>query len=73
VSLGGEGFAMTLTPMLIERLGIHTIAYSPLANGENFISLFDGEPAIAEGNELKITIDPQQVHLFDTAGQAVGL
>ena len=73
VSLGGEGFAMTLTPTLIERLGIHTIAYAPLANGDNFISLFDGEPAIGTGQELKITIDPQHVHLFDMADQAVGL
>jgi multiple sugar transport system ATP-binding protein len=73
VSLGSEGFAMTLTPTLIERLGIHTIAYSPLADGENFIALFDGEPAVNAGQELKISIDPRQVHLFDTAGQAVGL
>ena len=32
----------------------------------------DGEPAIAEGRELQIGIDPAQVHLFDSAGQAVG-
>ena len=73
VELGEGAFELRLTPILIERLGIHTIAYAPLPDGDSFTALFDGEPAIAEGRELRIGIDPAQVHLFDSAGQAVGV
>ena len=74
VALGGTGFGLSLTPTLIERLGIHTIAYSPLEReaGETFTALFDGEPDIEVGQPVSITIDPAQVHLFDAAGRAVG-
>jgi multiple sugar transport system ATP-binding protein len=73
VTLGAEGgFTLRLTPTLIERLGIHTIAYAPLPGGANFTALFDGEPAIAEGAPLTVGIDPAQAHLFDAAGNTVG-
>jgi multiple sugar transport system ATP-binding protein len=66
------GLSLTLTPTLIERLGIHTIAYAPLPSAENFIALFDGEPPVAEGQAITISIDPAALHLFDAAGQAIG-
>ena len=71
VRLGGAGFTLRLTPTLIERLGIHTIAYAPLDGVGMFTSLFEGEPAIGVTRELEIGIDPAQVHLFDAAGRAV--
>ncbi len=74
VQLGqGRGFDMTLKPALLERLGIHTIVYSPLPGGETFTALFNGEPAIAEGADLMVTIDPHAMHLFDIEGQAIGV
>jgi len=72
VTLGGTGFTLTMTPTLIERLGIHTIAYSPLGNGEPFTTLFDGEPDIEAGKALSVSIDPRQVHLFDADGRTIG-
>jgi multiple sugar transport system ATP-binding protein len=73
VSLGGgKPFSLELTPGLIERLGIHSIAYSPLASGGNFTALFEGEPPIAEGEPMTIGLDPAQVHLFDAEGRAIG-
>jgi multiple sugar transport system ATP-binding protein len=67
-----SGFGLELKPGLIERLGIHTIAYAPLANGQSFTALFDGEPAIAEGEPLRIGVAPSTVHLFDASGTAIG-
>lgn len=72
VALGEAAFVLDLVPGLIERLGIHTIAYAPLPGGESFTALFDGEPAVAAGQGLRIGIDPGAVHLFDTAGAAIG-
>ena len=73
VALGGTGFRIRLAPSIIERLGIHTIAYSPLANGTGqFTALFEGEPAIAEGQPFEIGINPARMHLFDSTGQAIG-
>ena len=73
VELGAAGLALTLTPSLIERLGIHTIAYAELPSGESFTALFDGEPAVAAGTPFAIGIDPALAHLFDASGQAVGI
>ena len=72
ITMGGEGYRLELTPTLIERLGIHTIAYAPLATGQQFTALFDGEPDVAEGRPLTIGVDPGLVHLFDGNGQAIG-
>ena len=72
VELDAGGFTLELTPTLIERLGIHTIAYSPLGATGTFTALFDGEPAVAEGQTIKIGVDPAQVHLFDATGRSIG-
>jgi multiple sugar transport system ATP-binding protein len=72
VELGADGFKLTLAPTLIERLGIHTIAYAPLGPSGMFTALFDGEPLIEAGRNIDIGIDPAQVHVFDAGGQAIG-
>ena len=72
LTLGGGGpFELTLTPGIIERLGIHTLAYCKLASGADFVALFEGEPDIAEGRAFKAGVDPAKCHLFDTDGLAV--
>ena len=38
------GFRLTIKPGIIERLGIHTVAYAPLPNGDTFVALFEGDP-----------------------------
>jgi multiple sugar transport system ATP-binding protein len=65
------GFPLTLTPNIIERLGIHTVTYAPLPNGENFIALFEGDPAIGEDEALSVSIDPNDCHLFGADGLAI--
>jgi len=70
-SLAAAPFTLTLTPNIIERLGIHTIAYSAQPSGENFISLFEGNPTIEDGKPIAIGIDPAQCHLFTADGKAL--
>ncbi|WP_137149975.1 sn-glycerol-3-phosphate ABC transporter ATP-binding protein UgpC [Devosia sp. FKR38] len=69
--LGAGDFTLNVTPNIVEHLGIHTVAYSTLPAGENFIALFEGAPDITEGVAAPISFRLDQVHLFDTAGLAV--
>jgi multiple sugar transport system ATP-binding protein len=71
VRLGGDGFALKVTPYILERLGIHTVAYATLPSGEAFVSLFEGDPAIQDGVEMAVSIDPAACHLFDVDGNAI--
>jgi multiple sugar transport system ATP-binding protein len=69
--LGSGAFRLTITPRIIEHLGIHTVIYASLPAGENLIGLFEGNPRTAEGVPLEIGFEPDQVHLFDARGMAV--
>jgi multiple sugar transport system ATP-binding protein len=64
-------FSLPIRPTIVERLGIHTIAYSPLPSGENFTALFEGNPAIEENVEIAAGVDPVDCHLFDADGLVV--
>ena len=67
----GGGFELTVTPKIVERLGIHTVTYSNLPSGESFTGLFEGDPQVAEGEPFTVGIDPATCHLFDASGRAV--
>ncbi|KRA47438.1 ABC transporter ATP-binding protein [Devosia sp. Root635] len=68
----GEGeVTFTVTPNIVEELGIHTVTYSTLPGGENFVGLFEGDPDVPEGKALDVSFALDQVHLFDQAGLAV--
>ena len=69
--VGPGGFSLTVTPNIVEQLGIHTVIYSTLPGGENFIGLFEGDPSVPEGQPLEVSFALDQVHLFDQAGLAV--
>jgi multiple sugar transport system ATP-binding protein len=69
--LGSGDFTLTITPRIVEHLGIHTITYANLPAGENFVGLFEGNPQVADGQPLVLGFTRDQVHLFDAAGQAV--
>jgi len=71
LQLGTGDFSLRITPNIVEHLGIHTVAYSTLPGGENFIALFEGAPQIAEGEVSEVGFALDQVHLFDAAGLAV--
>jgi len=69
--LGSGEFTLTVTPKIVEHLGIHTVTYATLPAGENFIGLFEGDPKVPEGEPLPVSFALDQVHLFDAAGLAV--
>jgi multiple sugar transport system ATP-binding protein len=68
---GGGPFSLSLTPKIVERLGIHTVTYSTLPTGESFTGLFEGDPHIGEGEAFTVGIDPASCHLFDAGGKAI--
>ncbi|MET3896474.1 multiple sugar transport system ATP-binding protein [Devosia sp. UYZn731] len=69
--LGKSDFTLTVTPKIVEHLGIHTVLYADLPGGETFIALFEGAPDISEGVPLELGFKLSSAHLFDTAGLAV--
>ncbi|MDB5615336.1 MAG: transporter ATP-binding protein [Devosia sp.] len=71
LKLGAGDFTLSITPRIIEHLGIHTVLYANLPAGENFIGLFEGAPAVEEAAPVEIGFALDQVHLFDQAGLAV--
>jgi multiple sugar transport system ATP-binding protein len=71
LSLDRGAFKVTITPTIVERLGIHVVAYWPQPGGENFIALFEGNPTLEEGAAVQVGIDPSQCHIFDAEGIAV--
>ena len=71
LKLGAGNFTLTITPRIIEHLGIHTVLYSSLPAGENFIALFEGAPKVEEAAPVEIGFALDQIHLFDQAGLAV--
>ena len=71
LKLGAGDFTLAITPKIVEHLGIHTVIYSTLPGGENFVGLFEGAPDVADGQIARLGFALDQVHLFDSAGQAV--
>ena len=71
LQLGAGAFSLTITPKIIEHLGIHTVLYATLPAGENFVGLFEGNPAVNEAEPVELSFALDQVHLFDAAGLAV--
>ena len=71
LTLGEGTFNLTLTPAIIEHLGIHTLTHCKLASGGDFVALFEGEPEVSENIQFKVGIDPARCHLFDSGGLAV--
>jgi multiple sugar transport system ATP-binding protein len=71
LGLGEGDFTIDTTPNIVEQLGIHTITYSTLPGGENFIGLFEGNPDLADGKPVRMSFATDKVHLFDARGLAV--
>jgi len=69
--LGKSDFTLTVTPKIVEHLGIHTVLYADMPGNPTFTALFEGNPQIEEGVPLEIGFKLPSAHLFDTAGLAV--
>ncbi|WEJ58301.1 sn-glycerol-3-phosphate ABC transporter ATP-binding protein UgpC [Devosia sp. FJ2-5-3] len=71
MGLGQGDFTLETTPNIVEQLGIHTITYSTLAGGENFIGLFEGNPDLVDGKTVRMGFAIDRAHLFDQRGLAI--
>ncbi|MXU66728.1 ABC transporter ATP-binding protein [Oceanomicrobium pacificus] len=72
LKLGEADARLTVDPSVIERLGIHTVAYARVAQSDTpFCALLDGSAPARPGTDLDIGINGADCHLFDTDGQAV--
>ncbi|WP_068314530.1 ABC transporter ATP-binding protein [Polycladidibacter hongkongensis] len=63
---------VSLTPYVVERLGIHTVAYASLAGVEgSFCALLPGETSVASGKAQTLRFQAQNCHLFTSNGEAI--
>jgi multiple sugar transport system ATP-binding protein len=60
-----------VTPSVIERLGINTIAYAALPNGEPYCALLPGSAPVRAEQPMTTGIMASDCHLFDANGQAL--
>ncbi|WP_404406132.1 ABC transporter ATP-binding protein [Pelagibacterium halotolerans] len=73
VHLGNGDLTTTFTPGVIERLGIHSVAYGAVgtSGGGDFCGLFPGTAAIHDGKPATVGINAVDCHLFDEHGLAL--
>jgi multiple sugar transport system ATP-binding protein len=71
LSLEKGDFKIRMRPTIVERLGIHSVAYWPQPSGNNFIALFEGNPEIQEGAEVVVGVNQSECYLFDADGIAI--
>ncbi len=68
---GGEA-NISITPSVIERLGIHTVVYANMDEGGEYIScLLPGSAPVEVGKSSSIGVDAENCHLFDDKGDAL--
>lgn len=68
ISLSGGDVRMMMTPTVIERLGVNTVAYSNLAGGEAFCALLNGSAPLRVEQPTPVGFDAADCHLFDADG-----
>ncbi|NGP17147.1 ABC transporter ATP-binding protein [Devosia aurantiaca] len=71
LKLGAGQFTLTITPNIVEQLGIHSITYATLPGGEAFTGLFEGNPDLVDGKPIELSFPIASAHLFDSKGLAV--
>ncbi|MCM2293213.1 sn-glycerol-3-phosphate ABC transporter ATP-binding protein UgpC [Allorhizobium sp. BGMRC 0089] len=71
VRLGTGELGLSVTPTVIERLGINTVAYASLPSGDTFCALLDGTAPVQVDRPMQAGIMAADCHLFDGEGQAL--
>ena len=55
---------------IVERLGDRTLIYALLNDGSTIVYDEPGDPGVRIGDRVEVSIDGQEVHLFDATGRA---
>ncbi|WP_165225001.1 ABC transporter ATP-binding protein [Affinirhizobium pseudoryzae] len=71
LTLGSGDLTVTVTPSVIERLGVNTVAYAALPTGENYCALLPGSAPVRVNTPMSTGIRAGDCHLFDGKGQAL--
>ncbi|KPF46105.1 ABC transporter ATP-binding protein [Rhizobium sp. G187] len=69
--LGQGDINIVVTPSVIERLGINTIAYAALSTGDAYCALLPGSAPVQAEQPMTTGIMAADCHLFDANGQAL--
>ncbi|AJY46333.1 ABC transporter ATP-binding protein [Martelella endophytica] len=69
--LGGGDISIKITPTVIERLGINTIAYATFGEDVTFCSLTPGSAPVRVDEEVTIGVRAADCHLFTEDGNAL--
>ena len=69
--LGDGDINIMVTPSVIERLGINTIAYAALPNGEPYCALLPGSAPVRAEQPMVTGVMAADCHLFDANGEAL--
>ncbi len=69
VSLGASGLEISVK--VLERLGGVSITYGTIGDETRFCASLPGDAVIAEGAPLKLSVAPQDCHVFDAAGDVL--
>ncbi|QLF71459.1 sn-glycerol-3-phosphate ABC transporter ATP-binding protein UgpC (plasmid) [Peteryoungia desertarenae] len=62
---------ITVKPGVVERLGVNTIAYASLPNGEPYCALLPGSAPVRADEPMVTGIMTSDCHLFDQNGEAL--
>ncbi|XDA96973.1 sn-glycerol-3-phosphate ABC transporter ATP-binding protein UgpC [Sulfitobacter sp. LCG007] len=65
-----DGGDVTGRASVVEHLGDRTLIYVQLANGVQLTAQVSGRSRLRPGDQLGLSFDPGQLHLFDEAGKA---
>jgi sn-glycerol 3-phosphate transport system ATP-binding protein len=61
----GPESGLTVTVELAEQLGADTIVHGRLGDGATLLARLPGPSRVAMGERLRLTVDAEQLHLFD--------
>ena len=66
-----DALALEARVTLIEALGTETVVHARTADGTDVITVMPGQPDIRHGDTIRLTPDPDQIHVFDADGNRV--
>jgi multiple sugar transport system ATP-binding protein len=65
------GQGLTVGVNVLERLGGVSITYGTIGQGVRFCASLSGDAPVREGAPLSLSVDPKDVHVFDSAGKVL--
>ncbi len=71
IGLGAGEISFSITPRIVEELGIHTIIYSSVPGSDAFTVLIEGETSVSDSEAVTVGFAASAAHLFDADGNAV--